>query len=91
MDEDESLVAEEDIENLMTDLKIDPDGEMQDMLYDQLTQYAKKELLADVQIGGPDQSMESLRKAVSYGKKKKAEDSHRAHGRASKAARDCGD
>ena len=40
MDEDDNL-------NMMIDLKINPDlsDEMQDMLYDQLTQYTKKELL----------------------------------------------
>ena len=28
---------------------------MQDMLYDQLTQHTKKELAADLQMGGPEQ------------------------------------
>ena len=39
-DEDDNLEAEEDVENMMIDLKINPDltDEMQDMLYDQLTQ-----------------------------------------------------
>ena len=79
MDEDDNLEAEEDVENMMIDLKINPDlsDEMQDMLYDQLTQYTKKELLADVQVGGPEQSLESLRKAMAYGKKKTAENVHR--------------
>ena len=58
MDEDDNLEAEEDIENMMIDLKINPDlaDEMQDMLYDQLTQHTRKELLADVQMGGLEQS-----------------------------------
>ena len=46
---------------------------MQDVLYDRLTQHAKRELLADVQMGGLQQSLESLRKAMAYGKKKTAE------------------
>ena len=83
MDEDDNLEAEDDIESMLIKLKIDPDliDEMQDMLYDQLTQYTKKELLADVQMGGPEQSMESLRKAMAYGKKKTAENVHRARNR----------
>ena len=51
------------------------------MLYDQVTQYTKKELLAVVQMGGPEQSLESLRKAMAYGKKKTAENVHRARNR----------
>ena len=49
MDEDDNFEAEEDVENMMIDLKINPDltDELQDMLHDQLTQYTKKELLAD--------------------------------------------
>ena len=45
MDEDDNLEAEEDVENMMIDLKINPNlsDEVQDMLYDQLTQYTKKE------------------------------------------------
>ena len=83
MDEDDNLEAEEDVENMMIDLKINPDfsDEMQDMLYDQLTQYNKKELLADVQMDGPEQSLEPLRKAMAYGKKKMAENVHRARNR----------
>ena len=80
---DGHLEAEEDVENMMIDLKINPDlaDEMQDMLYDQLTHYTRKELLADVQMGGPEQSMESLRKVMAYGKKKAAENVHRARNR----------
>ena len=55
MDEDDNLEAEEGVENMMTDLKINPDlsDEMQDMLYDKLTQYTKKDIFADVQVGAP--------------------------------------
>ena len=79
MDEDDNLEAEEDIENMMIDLKIKPDlsDEMQDMLYDQLTQYTKKELLADVQVGGPQQSLESLVKAMAFGSRPQSGDSTR--------------
>ena len=47
IDEDDNLEAEEDVENMMIDLEIDPDlsDEMQDMLYDQLTQYTRKSFL----------------------------------------------
>ena len=67
----------------MIDLKINPDlsDEMQDMLHDQLTQCTKKKLLADVQMGGPKQSLESLRKSMAYGKKKTAQNVHRARNR----------
>ena len=75
--------AEEDVENMMIDLKINPDlsDEMQDMLQDQLTRYTKKELLADVHMGGPEQSLESLRKAMACGGMKTAENVHRARNR----------
>ena len=67
----------------MIDLNINPDlsDEMQDMLHDQLTQCTTKELLADVQMGGPEQSLESLRKAMAYGKKKTAKNVHCAQNR----------
>ena len=83
MDEDDNLEAEEDVESVKIDLKIIPDlsDEMQDMLSDQLTQYTKKGLLADVQMGGPQQSLVSLRKAMAYGKKKTAENVGRARNR----------
>ena len=47
MDEDDNLEAEEDVENMMIDLKINPDlaDEMQDMLCDQLTQYTRRSFL----------------------------------------------
>ena len=78
MDEDDNLEAEEEI-----NLKINPDlsDEMQDMLYDQLTQYTTKELLADVKMGGPEQRLEPLRKAMAYGKKKTADNVHRSRNR----------
>ena len=37
--------------------------EVQDAPYDQLPQYTKGELLADIQIAGPGMSFESYRKA----------------------------
>ena len=83
MDEDDNLGAEEDVEDMMIDLKINPDvaDEMQDMLHNQPTQYTRRELLADVQMGGPEQSVESVRKAMAFGKKKTAENVHRARNR----------
>ena len=49
-----------------------------------LTQYTKGELLADIQIAGPGMSFESSRKAVAQGKKKTAENVHRARNRVSR-------
>ena len=50
-------------------------------MYDQLTQYTKGELLSDIQMAGPKQSMDSYRKAFAYGRKKTAENVHRARNR----------
>ncbi len=58
-------------------------------MYDQLTQHGKVELLADIRMAGAANSMESYRKAHAYGKKKTAENVHRA--RNSHAAGDRGD
>ena len=58
--------------------------ELQDALYDQLTQYTKGELLADVQIAGPGMSFESYRKGFAQGKKKTAENVVRARNRVSR-------
>ena len=49
------------------------------MLYDQLSQYTEKELVADLQMGGPEQIMESPRKAMA--KKETTENVHRARNR----------
>ena len=70
-----------DVENMMIDLKINPDisDEMQDMLYDQLSQDTMKELLAHVQMSGREQSLESLRKAMAYRQEdRRAQHVHRA-------------
>ena len=58
--------------------------ELQEALYDQLTQYTKGELLPDIQIAGPGMSFESYRKAFAQGKKKTAENVHRARNRVSR-------
>ena len=60
----------------MIDLKIMPD--LSDEVQDTLT---RKELLADAQMGGCQKSLESLRKVMAYGKKKTAENVHRARNR----------
>ena len=78
--EEECLETDEEISSMLMMININPDfkEDLQDMLYDQLTQYTVKELLADVQMGGPGQSMEVLRKAMVHGKKKMAENVHKA-------------
>ena len=83
MDEEESLENEEEVDDMLEALKVNTDlkDDLQDMLYDQLTQYTKKELLSDIQMAGPSQCFESLRKAMAYGKKKTAENIHRARNR----------
>ena len=45
------------------------------------TRWTRKELLADAQMGGCQKSLESLRKVMAYGKKKTAENVHRARNR----------
>ena len=57
-DEDGSLEEQDDMESTMIEPKIDPDfiDDVQDILFDQLTLLTKKELLADVQIGGLENS-----------------------------------
>ena len=87
MDEADNIEAEEDVENIMIDWKINPDlaDEMQDMLHDQPTQYTRKELLADVQMGGPERSLGSLRTGMAYGKKNAAENVHRARNRVTRS------
>ena len=84
LDEGEDLDTEEKVRNMLINLKISPDlgPDLQDMLCDQLNQHAKQELLSDVQMAGPDQSMESYRKAIVYGKT--AENAHRARHRATR-------
>ena len=81
--EEECLESDEEINSMLSMININTDlkEDLQDMLYDQLTQYTAKELLADVQMGGPRQSMEVLRKAMMHGRKKTAENVHRARNR----------
>ena len=83
MDDDDDLETANRIGKLLKYLNIKESlaEELQDILYDQLTQYTKAELLSDLQIAGPQQSMESYRKAVLYGKKKTSENVHRATNR----------
>ena len=57
--------------------------EVQDALYDQLTQYTKGELLADIRIAGPGMCSDSYRRAFAQGKKKTAENVHKARNRVS--------
>jgi 3-hydroxyacyl-CoA dehydrogenase len=81
--DEEELEDMDDVEKMLTDLGIDSDlaEELSETLYDQLTQYAKGELLADIQMAGPMESMESYRKAYAHGRKKTAENAHRARNR----------
>jgi hypothetical protein len=79
-DDDDELEDIDDVKTMLKDLGIAEDKaeDMCDTLYDQLTQYTKGELLADVQMAGPMESMESYRKAYAHGRKKTAENVHRA-------------
>ena len=72
-----------DVEALLQDLNINPDlaEELSETSYDQLTQYTKGELLSDIQMMGPLSSMESYRRACAQGRKKTAENVHRAMNR----------
>ena len=76
----------DEVKNIFKDVGIDEDlaEDMLEILYDQLTQYTTGELLADVRMIGPMGSMESYRKAYKYGKKKTAENVHRARNRVSR-------
>ena len=71
------------VNTMLTELKISMDlrSDFQDMLYDQLNQYTKGDLLSDIQMNGISQVFESYRKATVYGKKKTAENVHRARNR----------
>ena len=76
----------DEVKKIFKDVGIDEDlaEDMLEILYDQLTQYTTGELLADVRMIGPMGSMESYRKAYKYGKKKTAENVHRARNRVSR-------
>ena len=72
-----------DVEALLQDLNIKTElaEDLSETLYDQLTQYTKGELLSDIQMKGPMGSLESYRKAYAQGRKKTAENVHRARNR----------
>ena len=83
MDENEDLDDATKVNTMLIELKISMDlrPDLQDMLYDQLNQYTKGDLLSDIQMNGISQVFESYRKAAVYGKKKTAENVHRARNR----------
>ena len=83
MDESEDLDDATKVNTMLIELKISMDlrSDLQDMLYDQLNQYTKGDLLSDIQMNGISQVFESYRKATVYGKKKTAENVHRARNR----------
>ena len=85
-DDDDELEDIDDVKTMFKDLNIEESTaeEMSETLYDQLTQYVKGELLADVQMAGPLASMEAYRKAYAHGRKKTAENVHRARNRVSR-------
>ena len=83
MDENADLDDITKVSTMLIELKISMDlrSDLQDMLYDQLNQYTKGDLLSDIQMNGISQVFESYRKATVYGKKKTAENVHRARNR----------
>ena len=64
-DDDDSLDDVNDVKQVVKQVGVGQQlvEELQDALHDQLTQYTKGELLADIQIAGPGMSFESYRKA----------------------------
>ena len=85
-DDDDSLDDVNDVKQVLKQVGVGQQliEDLQDALYDQLTQYTKGELLADIQIAGPGMSFESYRKVFAQGKKKTAENVHWARNRVSK-------
>ena len=79
-DDDDSLDDVNDVKQVLKQVGVG----LQDALYDQLTPYTKGELLADIQIAGPGMSFESCRKGFVQGKKKTAENVHKARNRGSR-------
>ena len=75
--DDDELDDTDDVEMMLTNLSLDPDmaEEMSETLYDQITQYTKGELLADIQMAGPENSMESYRKLTPMAARKKTKTS----------------
>ena len=85
---DADLEDEKKVNTLLKSIGINPTvaEELQECLYDQLVQYTEGELLSDVQIAGPCLSFNSYRKAYHAGKKKTAQNTHRARNRVSRPA-----
>ena len=85
-DDGDSLDDVNDVKQVLKQARVGQQlvEELQDALCDQLTQYTKGELLADIQIAGPGMSFESYRKAFAQGKKKTVENVHRARNRVSR-------
>ena len=83
LDEDENFDDNDKIKRCLESIKVQADvaGDLQDVLYDQLTLHTKDELLADVQIAGPELSFESYRRACAQGLRKTPENVHRARSR----------
>ena len=81
--DEDSLENLEDVKKMLKDINVNPDlaEELQESLYDQLLQYTKGELLVEVQDAASKMSFESYRRAFLYGKKKTAENVHRARNR----------
>ena len=84
--EEHGYEHEEDVNDMLDEIDVDPEmaDELQESMYDQLTQYTTGELKADIQMAGPSMSFESYRRAYHYGKKKTAENVHRARNRVSR-------
>ena len=82
---DADLEDEKKVNTLLKSIGINPMVALLS-LYDQLVQYTEGELLSDVQIAGPCLSFNSYRKAYHAGKKKTAENTHRARNRVSRLA-----
>ena len=64
-DDDDCLDDANDVKQVLKQVGVGQQlvEELQDALYDQLAQYTKGELLADIQIEGTGMSFESYRKA----------------------------
>ncbi len=68
------MTISRNVQDVLEELGFDPGfaEDLQEALYDQLTQYTKGELLSDIRTACPMQSMESHGKAYAYGRKKTA-------------------
>ena len=85
---DADLEDEKKVKALVKSIGINPRvaEALQESLYDQMVRYTEGELLSDVPIAGPCLSFNSYRKAYHAGKKKTAENIHRARNRVSRPA-----